>query len=58
MTLGHILATTKIRALWKKRKDYDANYDLQKNGVELIKEMQRQFRVNNSFFSHECYVGD
>ena len=46
MTLGHILATTKLRALWKKKKTYDANTDLQKNGVELIKAMQREFTVS------------
>ncbi len=46
MTLAHILATTEVRGAWRKRKGYDEKADLQKNGVNIIKDMQRQFKVN------------
>ncbi len=45
MTLGHILATTKIRYFWRRRDKYDERRDLQKHGVDIIKAMQREFRV-------------
>ena len=46
MTLGHIVATTSIRMnIFKKRKQFDGDNFLNKNGVQMIRNLAKSFRV-------------
>eukprot|EP00095_Tigriopus_kingsejongensis_P011454 maker-scaffold271_size230452-snap-gene-0.8 protein:Tk11454 transcript:maker-scaffold271_size230452-snap-gene-0.8-mRNA-1 annotation:"isoform b" len=52
MTLGHIVANTKLRIPWKTflgkdDKHFSVKKDLEKNGVRMFKEMQRNFELDS-----------
>jgi len=44
MTLSHVMATTRIRGVFQAKEEYDDKKDLQQNGVEMIKALQKSFR--------------
>ena len=56
MTLGHIVATTKIP--WQKflklnkKKKFNADAMLAKKGIEMMKEWQSSYQVNLNFLSY------
>ena len=58
MTLGHIVATTKLpwKKLFglKKKKEFDAEKLLAKKGIEMMKEWQASYQV--SFLNMYHYV--
>jgi hypothetical protein len=46
MTLGHIVATTSVRLNFlKKRKQFDGDNFLNKNGVQMIKNIAKSYKV-------------
>ncbi len=51
MTLGHIVATTSVRLNFlKKRKQFDGDNFLNKNGVQMIKNIAKSYKVGEPHF--------
>ena len=51
MTLGHIVSTTNI-SLGRRKKNFDVNKEINKNGVAIVKSMIKNISVIIFIFGH------